>query len=136
VPPRARLPLPDPRREIALAGRRLKEAADLLNAVAPAVRDGTPDVVRLFSYAEARFFASQGQLDRARLRGSERERSMEGGPRAPVDPRLIRTGGSGSRPGAPTLEAARLGGPVGASEVVIVYDFLRDWRFAREGSPR
>ncbi|HQR47654.1 MAG TPA: hypothetical protein PK598_16780, partial [Thermoanaerobaculia bacterium] len=113
--------------EIALSGRRVKEATDLMNSVVPALRGASPDLARAFSYAEARFFALQGQLDRARA-AWERTGEFEGKAGLELLAVLVASGQD-----EPALElarrllgAARLGGGVGAPEAVIVYEYLRD----------
>ncbi len=111
--------------ELALAGRRMREAAELLTAVAPAVRPGDPDLLRVFSFAEARTLASQGQLEPARV-AWERTGEIEG--RAGLELLSFLVASRQDAAALPLAErlltAARLGGPVGAPEVLIVYDYL------------
>jgi tetratricopeptide (TPR) repeat protein len=113
--------------ELAMTSRRPREAADLLTAVAPAVRQGSRDLARLFAYAEAHFLASQGHLDGA-LAAWERTGEIEGRAGLELLSFLVTSGqGAAALPLAERLlTVARLGGPVGAAEVLIVYDYLRE----------
>ncbi len=111
--------------ELAIAGGRMREAAELLTTDVTAGRGGPPDFVRAFSYAEARFLASQGQLDGARA-AWERSGEIEGRAGLELLSVLVSSGQSATALALAErlLAAARLDGPIGAPEVLLVYDYL------------